>query len=328
MAALLEIEGLTTCFETEEGQVRAVNGISYALEEGEVLGIVGESGSGKSVHALSVMRLLPSPPGRVTAGRVLFEGRDLLGLEDEEMRAVRGKQIAMVFQDPISSLNPVFTVGFQLAETLRAHLRLGGAAARRRSAELLDLVGIPDPHLRLGSYPHELSGGMRQRVMIAMALACHPKLLIADEPTTALDVTIQAQIIELIKDLRRDLNLTVIWITHDLGIVAGLAQRVNVMYAGYLIERGSVKDIYKHPLHPYTLGLLGSVPRMDRSSGGSLTSIPGKPPDLSRLGPGCPFAPRCAHADARCRAEMPPFGGPDGSARVRCWHWQDVVERQ
>ncbi len=326
MAPLLEIEDLTTSFETEEGLVQAVNGVSYALEEGEVLGIVGESGSGKSVHALSVMRLVPSPPGRIVAGRVSFQGRDLLSLEEEAMRAVRGKQIAMVFQDPISSLNPVFTVGFQLAETLRAHLGFGGAAAKRRSAELLDLVGIPDPHLRLTSYPHELSGGMRQRVMIAMALACHPKLLIADEPTTALDVTIQAQIIELIKELRRDLGLTVIWITHDLGIVAGLAQRVNVMYAGYLIERGSVREIYKEPLHPYTLGLLGSVPRMDRPSGGGLTSIPGKPPDLSRLGAGCPFAPRCGLADDRCRAEMPPFDGPDDSERVRCWHWRAVVD--
>ncbi len=326
MTALLEVENLTTCFEAEEGPVQAVNGISYALEEGEVLGVVGESGSGKSVHALSIMRLIPSPPGRILDGRVRFQDRDLLALSEPQMRRVRGKEIAMVFQDPISSLNPVYSIGFQLAETLRAHLGMSGGAAKRRSAELLDLVGIPDPSLRLRSYPHELSGGMRQRVMIAMALACHPKLLIADEPTTALDVTIQAQIVELIKELRRELQLTVIWISHDLGIVAGLAQRVNVMYAGHLIESGPVRDIYRQPYHPYTQGLLASVPRLDRPSAGKLASIPGRPPNLGRLGGGCPFAPRCRLADSRCREQMPPPALPDDAARqVRCWHWQDLV---
>lgn len=326
MTALLEVEDLTTCFEAETGPVQAVNGVSYALEEGEVLGVVGESGSGKSVHALSIMRLVPTPPGRIVGGEVRFQGRDLLSLSEPQMRRVRGKEIAMIFQDPISSLNPVYSIGFQLAETLRAHLGMTAGAARRRSAELLDLVGIPDPDLRLRSYPHALSGGMRQRVMIAMALACGPKLLIADEPTTALDVTIQAQIVELIKELRRELQLTVIWISHDLGIVAGLAHRVNVMYAGRLIESGPVREIYRQPYHPYTKGLLASVPRLDRPSSGKLSSIPGRPPNLGGLGSGCPFAPRCALAESRCLAEMPPSMLPEGSARqVRCWRWQELA---
>ncbi|GAB5469331.1 MAG: ABC transporter ATP-binding protein [Rhodospirillales bacterium] len=325
MTALLEIENLTTCFETEAGRIQAVDGVSYGLGEGEVLGVVGESGSGKSVHALSIMRLLPSPPGRILGGRVLYRGQDLLTLTDAQMRRVRGKEIAMIFQDPIASLNPVYSIGFQLAETLRVHLGMTGGALRRRSVELLDLVGIPDPRLRLRSYPHELSGGMRQRVMIAMALACHPKLLIADEPTTALDVTIQAQIVELIKELRRELQLTVIWISHDLGIVAGLADRVNVMYAGRLIESGPVREIYRQPHHPYTQGLLRSVPRLDRPSSGTLASIPGRPPNLAGPGTGCPFAPRCGLADSRCATEMPPPALPQTSTRqVRCWHWRDV----
>ena len=320
--AFLDIRDLTVRFDTGQGVVRATRAISYSMEEGEVLGVVGESGSGKSVHALAIMRLIPEPPGRVEAGGVHFDGKDLLRLGSGRMRSVRGRQIAMIFQDPMSSLNPVYTAGFQIRETLRRHLGLSRGAAVRRAAELLDLVGIPDPRRRLSSYPHELSGGMRQRVMIAMALAGEPRLIIADEPTTALDVTIQAQIIELVRRLREELGLTVIWITHDLGIVAGLAHRVNVMYAGYVVERGPVEAIFKRPRHPYTMGLLASMPRLDRKSAGTLTPIPGRPPDLARLGPGCPFAPRCALADETCRNAMPPEEDSDDPGhRVRCWKW-------
>jgi oligopeptide/dipeptide ABC transporter ATP-binding protein len=326
MTGLLDIKNLTVRFDTDEGRVAAVNGVSYELRQGEVLGVVGESGSGKSVHALAIMRLVPQPYGRIEQGRIRFRGRDLLALSDRDMRGVRGREIAMIFQDPISSLNPVYTVGFQVKETLRAHLDISRRAAAARAAELLDMVGIADARQRLGSYPHELSGGMRQRVMIAMALACSPKILIADEPTTALDVTIQAQIIDLIKRLQADLDLTVIWISHDLGIVAGLAQTVNVMYAGSVIERGPVGDIFKRPLHPYTVGLLNSIPRLDRGPGAKLEPIPGRPPNLARLGPGCPFAPRCALADPTCRTEMPPVAGPrQGGHTVRCWKWQSVT---
>ena len=328
MTAFLDIRDLTVAFDTDGGAVPAARGISYSLEEGEVLGVVGESGSGKSVHALAIMRLIPAPPGRVESGEIWFGGQDLLRIGGREMRGVRGKQISMVFQDPMSSLNPVYTVGFQIRETLRLHLGLARGAATRRAVELLDLVGIPDPRRRLASYPHELSGGMRQRVMIAMALAGNPKLVIADEPTTALDVTIQAQIIELIKRLREELGLTVIWITHDLGIVAGLAHRVNVMYAGYVVERGPVRAIFKRPSHPYTMGLLSSMPRMDRKGAGGLRPIPGRPPDLARLGPGCPFQPRCPLADEGCREEMPPFDETgDPGHGVRCWKWSEAQAR-
>ena len=325
MTAFLDIRDLTVSFDTEEGSVRAVRGISYSVEEGEVLGVVGESGSGKSVHALALMRLIPVPPGRVESGEIWFGGRDLLRIGGRQMRGVRGKHISMVFQDPMSSLNPVYTIGFQIKETLRLHLGLARRAATGRACELLDLVGIPDPRQRLANYPHELSGGMRQRVMIAMALAGNPKLIIADEPTTALDVTIQAQIIELIKKLREELGLTVIWITHDLGIVAGLAHRVNVMYAGYVVERGSVRTIFKRPHHPYTMGLLASMPRMDRRTAGKLEPIPGRPPDLAQLGPGCPFLPRCPLAGDECRDAMPPFDeSGDPGHRVRCWKWPEA----
>ncbi len=323
MAAFLEIKDLTVRFDTEGGEVRAVNDISYAIEEGEVLGVVGESGSGKSVHALAIMRLIPAPHGHIETGEIWFEQRDLLRLNARAMRTVRGRRIAMIFQDPISSLNPVYTIGFQIKEPLRLHLGLSRRAAAGRAADLLNLVGIPDPVQRLGTYPHELSGGMRQRVMIAIALACNPKLIIADEPTTALDVTIQAQIIELIKQLQEELGLTVIWITHDLGIVAGLAQTVNVMYAGHIVERGAVIDIFKKPHHPYTIGLLASMPRLDQTAAGKLQPIPGRPPNLARLGRGCPFAPRCPFAEEKCRAEMPPVErhGVNGHT-VRCWHWE------
>ena len=328
MTPFLDIRDLTVSFDTDEGPVRATRGVSYSVEEGEVLGVVGESGSGKSVHALSIMRLIPEPPGRVQSGEVWFHGEDLLRISGRQMRSVRGKQISMVFQDPMSSLNPVYTVGFQIKEALRLHLGLARGASARRASELLDLVGIPDPRQRLASYPHELSGGMRQRVMIAMALAGNPKLVIADEPTTALDVTIQAQIIELIKKLREELGLTVIWITHDLGIVAGLAHRVNVMYAGYVVERGSVRSIFKTPRHPYTMGLLSSMPRMDRRTAGKLNPIPGRPPDLAQLGPGCPFLPRCPLAAEKCRDAMPPFDETGDSGHgVRCWRWPEASAR-
>ena len=326
MARLLEVKALKVSFETQAGRVRAVNGISYAVREGEVLGIVGESGSGKSVQALAIIRLVSASSGRIDGGEIWFEGRDLLALEEHEMRKVRGGRIAMVFQDPISSLNPVYTIGFQIREVLRLHLGITGSEAQKRAADLLGLVGIPDAVQRLRSFPHELSGGMRQRVMIAMAVGSHPKLVIADEPTTALDVTIQAQIVELIKRLQREFRLTVIWISHDLGVVAGLAQRVNVMYAGYIVERGSIRDIYKAPHHPYTVGLLRSMPRLDGARNSKLSSIPGRPPDLAVPQPGCPFAPRCAYADERCRQEMPAGTCVEGEEHeVRCWNWPSVI---
>ena len=323
MSRLLSIQDLSVRFETDDGSITAVNRLSYALREGEILGIVGESGSGKSAHALAIMRLIEAPHGRIEAEGIFFRDRDLLQLPDRQMRDVRGREIAMVFQDPVSSLHPVFTIGFQIRESLRRHLGLRGSAASKRAAELLDRVGIPDAAERLRAYPHELSGGMRQRVMIAIAIAGDPKLIIADEPTTALDVTLQAQIVELIKRLHRELGLTVIWISHDLGVVAGLAETVNVMYAGHLMERGRVEDIYHRPRHPYTIGLLASIPRTDRASGRRLRPIPGRPPDLARLGAGCPFAPRCTAAEARCRTELPPLENA-GSADhvVRCWRWQ------
>jgi len=320
---LLDIRDLTVSFPSGNSRVRAVNGVTYRLKEGEVLGVVGESGSGKSVHALSIMRLLAG--GRIDGGEIRLLDRDLLALDDEAMRAVRGKQIAMIFQDPISSLNPVYTVGFQLREALRLHLDLSHEAATRRAAELLALVGIPDAPQRLDNYPHELSGGMRQRVMIALAIACEPSLVIADEPTTALDVTIQAQIIELIKQLQRDMGLTVIWISHDLGVIASLAQTVNVMYAGYIVERGPVKSIYRNPRHPYTVGLLGSMPRHDAPAGGRLQAIPGRPPDMSMPLPGCPFSPRCDFSTAQCRESMPHVEEAEEAHEVRCWNWRDVL---
>jgi oligopeptide transport system ATP-binding protein len=302
-----------------DGTVHAVNGISYSLEQGQTLGIVGESGCGKSVSALSVMGLIPKPPGNITAGHVLYRGQDLLSLREEEMERIRGDEIAMVFQDPMTSLNPVLTVGRQIGEGLVVHQRAGWKEAQRQAVELLERVGIPQPGDRYDSYPHQLSGGMRQRVMIAMALSCNPSVLIADEPTTALDVTIQAQIIDLVKELRDQAGLAVVWITHDLGIVAGLADQVIVMYAGFIVERGSVDDIYEHPSHPYTLALLSSLPRVDRTNGGKLKTIPGLPPDLLELSPGCPFAPRCQHVQERCRHENPELKpvGPDHE--IACW---------
>lgn len=328
MATLMDIKDLTTRFYTEDGVVNAVNGVSYALSEGGTVGVVGESGCGKSVHALSIMQLVPNPPGRIEAGEVHFDGRDLLKLSDRDMHRVRGAEIAMVFQDPMTSLNPVFTVGFQIMEALKLHQGMDDAQARDRAGELLVMVGIPEARERLDDYPHQFSGGMRQRAMLAMALSCNPKLLIADEPTTALDVTIQAQIVDLVRRLQEQLGMAVMWITHDLGIVAGLAKEVNVMYAGYIVERGMVKDIYGRPRHPYTIGLLGSLPRLDEAPGTTLISIPGLPPDLIDLPPGCPFAARCTYAVDKCLEEMPLLEETDGENHiVACWRWEHVAGR-
>ena len=320
MTVLMEVKNLRTRFHTQEGTVYAVNGISYTLNEGETLGVVGESGCGKSVHALSIMGLIPQPPGEVKADSIVFRGRDLTKLSKEQMRLLRGSEIAMVFQDPMTSLNPVLTVGTQITEALKLHLGMDNQQARQRAAELLAMVGIPSAADRLDDYPHQFSGGMRQRAMIAMALSCNPQLLIADEPTTALDVTIQAQILDLVRRLRDKIGMAMIWITHDLGVVAGLADTINVMYAGYIIERGPNEAIFHDPRHPYTLGLLGSLPRLDRK-GERLFSIEGAPPDLRTEPKGCPFAPRCQYRIDKC-VEMPPLipvreGGPGHV--VACW---------
>jgi oligopeptide transport system ATP-binding protein len=315
---VLEVKALETQFHTDEGIVRAVNGISYHVCEGEAVGIVGESGCGKSVSVLSIMRLLPEPPAKIQ-GEVYFRGRELLGLPSSEIRKIRGGQIAMIFQDPMTSLNPVLTIGDQLMEPLRIHLDLEGREARGRIVELLDLVGIPKAAERLDDYPHQFSGGMRQRAMIAMALACNPQLLIADEPTTALDVTIQAQIIDLVNRLRERFDMSLIWITHDLGIVAGLADRVLVMYAGYIVEEASVNELYGHPLHPYTALLLRSLPRMDQRRSNKLQGIEGLPPDLVDLPIGCPFAPRCPYVKDLCRTYRPPLHEMEAGHKAACW---------
>jgi oligopeptide/dipeptide ABC transporter ATP-binding protein len=319
-AAILEVEDLRTHFFTRDGVVRAVDGVSFHIEAGETLGIVGESGCGKSVTALSILRLIPPGQGRTVSGRVRFEGRDLLDLDERAMRAIRGNRISMIFQEPMTSLNPVLTIGRQLTEGLEIHLGMSGDDARCRAAELLGMVGIPDPARRLGQYPHQFSGGMRQRMMIAMALACDPPLVLADEPTTALDVTIQAQILELMKDLARRLGVAMLIITHNLGVVARYADRVNVMYAGRIIERATARELYGRPLHPYTLGLLRSVPRLDEPRRARLAPIDGQPPDLTRLPPGCAFAPRCAFRVERCATEVPPLEPVSGGGHVSaCW---------
>ena len=291
MAKLLDVLDLETHFATRGGVVRAVDGVSWDVEEGETVALVGESGCGKSVSALSIMRLVAAPAGRIVGGRILFKGRDLLALSEEEMRRVRGREIAMIFQEPMTSLNPVLSIGRQLTEGLEIHLGMAPSAARDRAVELLAMVGIPDPARRLPQYPHQFSGGMRQRMMIAMALACNPALILADEPTTALDVTIQAQILELLKNLSRRLGVAMLIITHNLGVVARYADRVNVMYAGRIVERGTARELYADPRHPYTLGLLRSVPRLDEPRRSRLAPIDGQPPDLSRLPPGCAFNP-------------------------------------
>jgi oligopeptide/dipeptide ABC transporter ATP-binding protein len=320
VAKLLDVRDLQTHFLTRGGVVRAVDGVSWDVDEGETVALVGESGCGKSVSALSIMRLVAPPAGRIVGGQLLFKGRDLLTLSEEAMRRVRGREISMIFQEPMTSLNPVLTIGRQLTEGLEIHLGLSSADAQRRATELLGLVGIPDPARRLRQYPHQFSGGMRQRMMIAMALACDPALVLADEPTTALDVTIQAQILELMKDLSRRLGVAMLIITHNLGVVARYADRVNVMYAGRIIERGTARELYGSPRHPYTLGLLRSVPRLDEPRRARLAPIEGQPPDLTRLPPGCAFAPRCAFRVERCAREAPPLEAVNGAGHVSaCW---------
>ncbi len=322
----LEVKDLQTWFYTRQGIVKAVDGVSFNLRKGETLGIVGESGCGKSITALSVMRLVPDPPGRIIGGRVTLDGRDLLDLDEAEMRLVRGNDISMIFQEPMTSLNPVLTIGYQIAEALILHRDLSRAEALSRAVEMLDMMRIPEPAQRAREYPHQLSGGMRQRAMIAMALACNPKVLIADEPTTALDVTIQAQILDLIVRLQQELGTAVILITHDLGVVAETTQRIIVMYAGRKVEEADVVPLFSNPMHPYTHGLMASVPRLaimsgeDSAAAERLEEIPGIVPPLNNLPPGCAFAPRCRFADDRCRAEYPPYQEKQPGHWAACWH--------
>jgi oligopeptide transport system ATP-binding protein len=319
--SLLEVRGLVTLFDAPGGVVHAVNGVSYALERGETLGIVGESGSGKSASALSILGLVA--PGRVVEGAALFEGRDLLTLSPAELRRVRGRHIAMVFQDPLTSLNPVLTVGSQIAESLREHLGMAAAAARTRTRELLGLVGIPDPQERIDAYPHEFSGGQRQRLMIAMAIACEPSILVADEPTTALDVTVQAQVARLLKALQARLGMAILWITHDLALLAGLADRVAVMYAGRVVEQAPVRALFARPRHPYTRGLLEAIP--GRGQGARrLSAIPGAPPDPTATPAGCPFAPRCPKAEPECRAGVPALVEVGVGHEAACRRWEEM----
>ncbi len=319
MPEILKVQGLETQFNTRDGVVHAVNGVDFHLSEGETLGIVGESGCGKSVTMMSILHLIPTPPGKVVAGQAVFQGRDLIPMPDEELRHIRGSQISMIFQDPMTFFNPVIPIGRQVAEPLEIHLGVSKKEAESRVVELLNLVGIPNPRERYRDYPHQFSGGMRQRAMIAMALTCSPQVLIADEPTTALDVTIQAQIVELVKELRDKLGMAIIWITHDLGIVAGLADRVVVMYGGYIIEEAPVKTLYAGPKHPYTIGLLGSLPSLSKSRRERLASIDGIPPVLYRKATTCPFAPRCAFRVDHCFAENPTLLDVGLNHRSACW---------
>ncbi|NLG67037.1 MAG: ABC transporter ATP-binding protein [Actinobacteria bacterium] len=307
MPAQLEIKDLRTHFFTREGVVKAVDGVSYYLNQGETLGLVGESGCGKSVSALSIMRLIPDPPGRIVGGSIMFENKDLTAMPEKELRKIRGNAISMIFQDPMTSLNPVLRIGEQMTESIELHLKLDRKAAVERAVELVDAVGIPDGRRRLRDYPHQFSGGMRQRIMIAMALSCNPRLLIADEPTTALDVTIQAQILDLLRRLQAKIGMSILLITHDLGVVAGTAKRVAVMYAGKIVEQAPTKELFAHPRHPYTLALLHSIPRLDGRAHTRLSSIPGAPPDLVDPEPGCRFAQRCTRVTEECRQQEPPL---------------------
>ncbi|HEX9868835.1 MAG TPA: ABC transporter ATP-binding protein [Candidatus Tectomicrobia bacterium] len=321
---LLEVRDLQTYFFTATGVVRAVDGVTYTVQPGETVALVGESGCGKSVSALSIMRLVSAPAGRIVGGQILFEGRDLLALDEESMRRIRGHQIAMIFQEPMTCLNPVLSIGRQLTEPLEIHLGMPPKQARQRAVELLTTVGIPDPGRRLRQYPHQFSGGMRQRLMIAMALACHPALVLADEPTTALDVTIQAQILELMQELSRQRRIALVLVTHNLGMVARYADRVNVMYAGKMVEQGSAREVYADPRHPYTIGLLRSVPRLDVPRKAKLHPIEGQPPDLAHLPRGCAFAPRCPYAMARCQTDVPPLMSVAPDHLSACWVAQQL----
>ena len=323
---LLEVADLQTSFLVGEGQtIRAVDGVSFTVSSGETLAIVGESGSGKSVTSLSIMRLLPKRTGFISQGRILLRGRDLVAVGEREMRAVRGNDIGMIFQEPMTSLNPVHTIGRQIAEVVIQHQKLGKAAARARAIEMLELVGIPEPVRRADNYPHEMSGGMRQRAMIAMALSCEPSVLIADEPTTALDVTIQAQILDLMRTLQRKLGMAIVFITHDLGVVAEMADRVVVMYAGQVVETGTVRDIFSRPLMPYTAGLMASIPKLGASENKErLKTIPGYVPLLTRLPSGCRFRTRCTFATPRCAEAEPPLETLEGGRAVRCVRWREL----
>ncbi|MEQ8481066.1 MAG: ABC transporter ATP-binding protein [Hoeflea sp.] len=326
---ILDVKGLKTVFRTRGGEIHAVNSVDFHLRPGELLGVVGESGSGKSVTMMSLLRLLPSPPAETRSGSVMFDGQDLLKISNEELRNVRGSKIGFIFQDPMTSLNPVYTIGFQLAEPLRTHMGMSKAQARARSIELLELVGIPDATRRLKDYPHQFSGGMRQRVMIAIALACDPKVLIADEPTTALDVTIQAQIIELIKELRQKLGMAIIWITHDLGVIAGIADRVMVMYAGQVVEKGPVSEIFEDPQHPYTQALLKTVPAVRGARAEKLQVIEGQPPIVIEAPAACQFRNRCQFTFDRCEKENPALSeiGPPGH-RAACFLLDETVKQE
>ncbi|MHB8620182.1 MAG: ABC transporter ATP-binding protein [Chloroflexota bacterium] len=318
METLLSVRDLKTQFRTQDGTVKSVDGVSFDIAKGETLGVVGESGCGKSVTALSIMRLVADPPGKIVAGQVMFDKQDLLKLKEDQMRRVRGARIAMIFQDPMTSLNPVLTISRQLTEAMELHLKMSHRQAKERAIELLDMVGIPAARQRIDDYPHQFSGGMRQRVMIAMALSCNPQLLIADEPTTALDVTIQAQIIDLIKKLSADFHTAVMFISHNLGVVAGLCDRINVMYAGRVVETGLTDDLFAYPKHPYTLGLLRSIPRLDEARKEKLVPIEGLPPDLIDPPPGCPFHPRCLYRLDRCQVERPELREVRPAHRVAC----------
>lgn len=319
MTTLLEVENLSTSFYTYAGEVQAVSGVSFHVDEGEAVGIVGESGCGKSVTVQSIMRLIPDPPGKIKNGQILFQGRDLLKLTEKEMQSIRGKEISMIFQDPMTSLNPVLKIGLQMSEVLQRHEGISRREALARSEKYLTMVGISNADRRLQQYPHEFSGGMRQRVMIAMALLCNPKLLIADEPTTALDVTIQAQILELMKELKEKIKTSIILITHDLGVVAGLCSRIIVMYGGKVVESGLVEELFNNPQHPYTWGLLNSVPRLDAKSRGKLIPIKGTPPDLLNPPVGCGFVARCPHAMKVCLDNPPAYTPLSPSHQAACW---------
>jgi oligopeptide transport system ATP-binding protein len=319
MQTILEVTDLKTHFATPEGTVYAVNGISYNLGEGETLAVVGESGCGKTVSMLSILGLIPIPPGKIVSGSALYWEKDLLRFSERELEQVRGKEIAMIFQDPMTSLNPVLTIKRQITESLLFHMGIKASEASARAIQLLEMVGIPDAKRCLNDYPHQFSGGMRQRVMIAMSLACNPSILIADEPTTALDVTIQAQIVELVLRMKQQMGMAMIWITHDLGVVAGLADRVMVMYAGFIVEKAAVDDLYENPCHPYTLALLSALPRADRRRDHRLKSIPGAPPNMLTEPKGCPFAPRCEYAFEHCWIENPVLNSMVVGHEIACW---------
>lgn len=325
MTHLLEVKDLKVRFRSDRTIIHAVNGVSYTLDEGSSLAIVGESGSGKSVGMLAIMGLIPNPPGWVESGQAIFNGRDLLKASESELRQVRGKEIAMVFQDPMTSLNPVLPVGLQLTEAIQNHMGMDKNRARQRAVEMLRLVGLPNPEQRIKDFPFQFSGGQRQRIMIAMALSCNPSLLIADEPTTALDVTIQAQIVELVRELQQKLGMAIIWISHNLGLVAGVVENVLVMYSGFIVEQAPVDDLYERPLHPYTLGLLHAVPKLDAQQQERLASIEGMPPDLRKPVVGCPFGPRCPYRQQKCEQEIPPLFEVGPNRKSACWRWQELT---